>query len=105
MRSFLFLLAVMAAANLQLACVSTGSGSTSDVQMRVFRPESLPLCDFEERGRIALDTPAWVTTAERNAASQDTREVVKRMGGDAVIRVDMPREYIVIKFTEPGCQE
>ena len=97
------LLAVLCASS--LSCASSGSGSTSDVQMLVFTPDYPPRCDFEEVGRMQADTPAWVTTEDRAAARQDYREAVKRMGGDAVIRADRPREYIVIRFTDPDCRE
>lgn len=91
---------------LPLACAYGGqSGSTSDVAMQVFTADNAPRCDFKEVGRVQRDTPAWATTADRAAASQDYREMIKKMGGDAVIRVDMPKEYIVIKFTDPDCRE
>ena len=71
--------------------------------MPVYSADSPPVCPYGEVGRIALDTPAWATTAERQEASQDYREQVKRMGGDAVVYMDPPREYVVIRFTEPEC--
>jgi len=87
------------------ACASGGGRTTSDVQMPVYSADSPPSCPYEEVGRIALDKAAWATTAERQEASQNYREQIKRMGGDAVVYSDPPREYLVIRFTDPECTE
>ena len=96
--------AVMAAASLPLACAYGGQGgSTSDVAMQVFTLEAPPECDYEEVGRVSRDRVTG--RSESGSWQQDSRELIKQMGGDAVIRVDRPSEYIVIRFTDTDCRE
>ena len=106
MHSFRYfaLAAVMAAAVLPIACASSGGGSTSDVAMQVFTLDRPPQCDYEEVGRVSRDRRV-TGRSESSTRQQDSRELIKKMGGDAVIRVDMPKEYIVIEFTDPDCRE
>jgi hypothetical protein len=101
---FLASAAVAAAATLPPACAYGGrSGSTSDVAMAVFTLDRPPECDYEEVGRVSRERVTGPT--ESGSGKQDSRELIKQMGGDAVIRVDMPREYIVIRFTDINCRE
>ena len=94
---------------LSLSCASSGStnddgSSASAAAMQVFTLASPPQCNYGVVGTVQRK-PYWATTAERQAAWFDYRMQVKRMGGDAVIRVDRPWEYMVIKFTDPDCRE
>jgi len=86
------------------ACAST-RGAGSDVQMKVFTMSNPPVCDYEERGRIGTRRFMPGDDPNQYVRAQDTREMVARMGGDAVIRVDTPKEYIVIRFTDRRCTE
>jgi hypothetical protein len=96
---------LLALAVMSLSCASGSGRSSSDVMMTVYDENNMPRCEWEDVGRVHLGTPAWATTSDRRAASQEYREQIKRMGGDAVIYVDPPKEYIAIKFIDPGCME